>query len=82
MMAGSCAGVGALVGTFQAAGSSMLNQTGLRPPPPAETPDSSSPLLPATQQRRLNFFKVCGTAAAMPLRDSADTQQKAEQESA
>ncbi|PKI82770.1 hypothetical protein MVES_003178 [Malassezia vespertilionis] len=55
--ASSCVGLGALIGTFQAAGSELLNQRGLKPKPVAEKPDPESPLLASSQERRINFFK-------------------------
>lgn len=59
VMAGSCAGLGALVGSFQAAGSSLVNGLPLLPNG-AEKADPESPLLASTQERRARFFKVCG----------------------
>ncbi|WFD28385.1 hypothetical protein MNAN1_003395 [Malassezia nana] len=56
MMAGSCVGLGALVGTFQAAGSTLVN--GVAPSSSsAEKADPDSPLLASTQERRARFFK-------------------------
>lgn len=57
MMAGSCVGMGAMIGTFQAAGSTLLNQNLIKPQP-VERADSESPLLGSTQERRAHFFKV------------------------
>jgi len=57
-MAGSCVGLGALVGSFQAAGSSLVNGSPLLPST-AEKADPESPLLASTQERRTRFFKVC-----------------------
>merc|ERR1712130_264061 len=59
MMAGSCVGMGTLLGTFQAAGTRLLNHDLLKPKAAAEKPDPSSPLLASTQERRLSVFKVC-----------------------
>ncbi|CCU98632.1 unnamed protein product [Malassezia sympodialis ATCC 42132] len=56
VMAGSCAGLGALVGSFQAAGSSLVNGLPLLPNG-AEKADPESPLLASTQERRARFFK-------------------------
>lgn len=58
-MAGSCVGLGALVGTFQAAGNSLLNQAGIRPSVGEDKPDAESPLSIFAQERRQRFFKVC-----------------------
>lgn len=54
-MAGSCAGLGALVGIFQEAGSSLLNRANVHPAPATKI-DSSDPLRGSTQQRRANFY--------------------------
>lgn len=58
LMAGSCAGLGVLVGSFQAAGGTMLNKSGIRPEIRNIDPESSdSPLKAFTQERRFRFFK-------------------------
>lgn len=57
MMAGSCVGLGALVGSFQAAGSTLVNGAA-RPTSSADKVDPDSPLLASTQERRARFFKV------------------------
>lgn len=58
MMGGSCVGLGGILGTFQAAGSKMLNTNLIKPKPLEEKPDAESPLLGTTQERRTRFFKV------------------------
>jgi len=67
MMAGSCAGLGALIGTFQAAGNTLLNQANIKPPKPLkEKPDAESPLMPTAQVRRAGFLKVRQLAPRAP----------------
>lgn len=56
VIAGSCAGLGALVGTFQEAGSRLLNRAGTHPAP-APKLNESDPLSGAMQQQRASFFK-------------------------
>ncbi|KAI3626716.1 hypothetical protein CBS14141_000717 [Malassezia furfur] len=56
MIGGSCVGLGGLLGTFQAAGSTMLNERLLKPKP-VERLDKENPLLGSTQERRARFFK-------------------------
>ncbi|WFC99441.1 hypothetical protein MYAM1_002185 [Malassezia yamatoensis] len=56
MIGGSCVGLGGIVGTFQAAGNTMLNEKLIKPQP-VEKLDPSSPLLGTTQERRSRFFK-------------------------
>lgn len=58
-MAGSCVGMGGILGTFQAAGSTMLNEKLIRPKP-LEKLDPESLLLGSSQERRAHFFKVRG----------------------
>lgn len=58
-MAGSCVGLGALIGTFQAAGSTLVNGSTAQPKALTEKADPESPLLASTQERRARFFKVC-----------------------
>ena len=59
LMAGSCAGLGALVGTFQAAGGSLLNTRGYRPElRNIDSDDKESPLKTFSHERRHRFFKV------------------------
>lgn len=65
MMAGSCVGMGTLLGTFQAAGARLLNHDLLKPKAAAEKPDPSSPLLASTQERRLSVFKVCSLESVL-----------------
>ena len=58
LMAGSCAGLGALVGSFQAAGGDMLNRQGIRPEVRNIDPENNdSPLKTFSQERRFLFFK-------------------------
>ncbi|WFD16238.1 hypothetical protein MARU1_002274 [Malassezia arunalokei] len=58
LMAGSCAGLGALVGSFQAAGGTMLNKQGIRPELRNIDPENNdSPLKTFSQERRFRFFK-------------------------
>ncbi|WFD24312.1 hypothetical protein MEQU1_003011 [Malassezia equina] len=57
VMAGSCVGLGALVGTFQAAGSTLVNGSTVPPKALTEKADPESPLLASTQERRARFFK-------------------------
>lgn len=57
MMGGSCVGLGGILGTFQAAGNTMLNEKLIKPKP-VERLDKENPLLGSTQERRVNFFKV------------------------
>ncbi|WFD33107.1 hypothetical protein MSPP1_004164 [Malassezia sp. CBS 17886] len=56
-MAGSCIGMGTLVGTFQAAGSSLLNAPRLRTVQETEKLDESSPLRSGSQERRAAVLK-------------------------
>ncbi|KAI3625058.1 hypothetical protein CBS9595_000419 [Malassezia furfur] len=56
MIGGSCVGLGGLLGTFQAAGNTMLNEKLLKPKP-VERLDKENPLLGSTQERRARFFK-------------------------
>ncbi|WFD34662.1 hypothetical protein MCUN1_001503 [Malassezia cuniculi] len=56
VMAGSCAGLATLIGTFQEAGSSLFNRANAFPAP-APKIDESDPLRGSTQQRRATFYK-------------------------
>ena len=58
VLAGSCSGLGELVGSFQSAGGNMLNRQGIRPEVRNIDPENNdSPLKTFSQERRFRFFK-------------------------
>ena len=74
MIGGSCVGLGGILGTFQAAGNTMLNEKLIKPKP-VEKSDPSSPLLGTTQERRSRFFKVCDHTLIQKAQQGQDQDQ-------